>query len=308
MDIKIRDFEISVLKALRGVSNSFFDTLLQIITILGEQYVLIGVIAIMYFLYDKEVGKKIAFTLFTSLLLNNSLKGIVKYPRPFAYDETLDAVRKETATGFSFPSGHTQSATTLYSSVALYGDLDKKTKLSKKTIWIIAIIIFVLVGFSRMYLAVHYPKDVLVGMILGLAAVFICSYLLKLTKNIFKNEMLLYIAILFIFLPFLTIFFKSSYKEIEIYKNFYTSYALFLGFVLATFIDNKYVNFSCNTSLKKKIIRLLGAGICLVAIQFGLKVIFPKEVIYFDFIRYFLITFVGLGIYPLLFRKNLFRD
>ena len=308
MDLKIREFEINILKNLRGISNTFFDNLLQIITFLGEQYVLIGIIAIIYFLYDKEIGRKVAFALFTSLLINNSLKGIVKYPRPFAYDPSLEAVRVETATGFSFPSGHTQLATTLYSSIALHGNLHEKTKLSKKLIWFIAILIFSLVGFSRIYLAVHYPKDVIFGIILGLASVFISSYLFKLFKNTLKNEMLVYIAILFIFLPFITIFYDTNFIYIEPYRDFYKAYALFLGFVLATLIDKKYINFTCNTTLKKKLLRLLGAGICLAFIQFGLKLVFPENKIFFDFLRYFLITFVSLGIYPLLFRKNLFRD
>ena len=51
MDLKIRDFEITILKSLRGISSSFLDTLMQIITMMGEEYVLIGVIAILYFLY-----------------------------------------------------------------------------------------------------------------------------------------------------------------------------------------------------------------------------------------------------------------
>lgn len=308
MDIKIRDFEITILKSLRGISSSFLDSLMQIITMLGEEYVLIGVIAIFYFLYDKEIGKKIIFTLFVSLLLNNTLKGLIKYPRPFVYDPSLDAVRKETATGFSFPSGHTQSATTLYSSVAMFGNLDKKTKLSKKTIWIIAIIIFTLVGFSRMYLAVHYPKDVIVGVILGIASVFLCSYLFKLSKDDSKKLLIIHIIIFAIFLPFLFIFYKDSYLEIKIYKNFYSSFAMYSGFILANLIDNKFVNFTCNTSLKKKILRLFGVVICFAIIQFGLKLILPSESIFFYFLRYFLLTFVSLGIYPLAFKNNLFKD
>lgn len=308
MDLKIRDFEITILKSLRGISSSFLDTLMQIITMMGEEYVLIGVIAILYFLYDKEIGKKILFTLFTSLLLNNTIKGLVKYPRPFVYDPTLEAVRKETATGFSFPSGHTQSATTIYSSIAMFGNLDKKTKLSKKVIWIIAIVLFCLVGFSRLYLAVHYPKDVIVGMIIGLASVFICSYLFKLTGNNYKKELLINLIILLMFLPFLFIFFKTPYSEIVIYKNFYSTYAMYTGFVLAGLLDFKYLNFTCNTSLKKKIIRLCGAIVCFAVIQFGLKLILPSESIFFYFLRYFLLTFVTLGIYPLAFKNNLFKD
>ena len=83
------------------------------------------------------------------------------------------------------------------------------------------------------------------------------------------------------------------------------------GFIAAYALDEKYVKFSCNTTIRKKLFRILGALIAVLLIKIGLKEIFKlffADSIILDFIRYFLMTFVCMGLYPFLFRKNLFKD
>ena len=142
---------------------------MQIVTFLGEQYVLILVLASIYFVFSKEAGEKIAYTIFTSLGVNNILKGLIKINRPFVTDPTIDAVRVETATGYSFPSGHSQNATVTFSSIAYH--------FKKRWLWITASILIFLVGISRVVLGVHYPSDVIVGISLGLGCTLLCSML-----------------------------------------------------------------------------------------------------------------------------------
>lgn len=311
MDLKIRDFEIEILKFLRNTSNSFWDTLFQLITILGESTFVFAIIIFIYFIYDKKIGRKIIFSLSVSLLVNNALKGIVKYVRPFEYDKTLTSLRKETATGYSFPSGHTQTATTFYSSLAHNSEIETKVKISKKVLWLIAIILFSLIGFSRLVLAVHYPKDVIVGIILGLSLMFFASYLFeKFTskESRLKNELLLNIIILTTFLPFIFIFFKENYSDIILTKDFYTVYSLFLGYTLGVYLDDKFVNFTTKTSLKKRIVRLILGLFSMIFCTFILKYIFPKENILFDSLRYFLGIFSAIGLIPLIFKNSLYKD
>ena len=113
----MKDFEISIIKTLRELSTPFIDGLLQTITFLGEQYVLIAVLAVVYFVFDKRAGQRIAYSIFTSISLNGAIKGVVKYERPFVYDTSYEPVRVETATGYSFPSGHTQNSSVTYISL-----------------------------------------------------------------------------------------------------------------------------------------------------------------------------------------------
>ena len=306
MHDKIRQIELDFLHSLRNISNPFLDSFFEIITMLGEETILIGILAVFYFLYDKKIGQIIAYTLFTSLLVNHTVKGLVKYERPFHFDETLDAVRVETATGYSFPSGHTHQAATLYSSIAKNIDIK-----SKKLMWGICLTIILLVGFSRLWLGVHYPKDVIVGLILGILMTFICSFLYKKFQNSYNKKITLFLVSLFLFSPLLIIYYKTTYEEIYVYRNFYICFAMYAGFIAAFAIEDKYVKFSCDVSFKIKLIRLLGAVACVLFIKIGLKEIFKllfTDSIILDFIRYFLMTFVCMGIYPFLFRKKLFKD
>lgn len=306
MHDKIRQLELDFLHALRNISNPFFDTLFEIITMLGEETILIGILAFFYFIYDKKIGQIIAYTLFTSLMVNHTVKGLVKYERPFNFDPELDAVRVETATGYSFPSGHTHQAATLYSSVAKNLNVSRK-----KLLWAICLTIIFLVGFSRLWLGVHYPKDVIVGLILGFAMTFICSYLFKKFTTSYRSTILLYLISLLIFSPLLFIYYEKDYESIYVYKNFYVCFAMYAGYIGAYIIEEKYVNFSCNTTNRKKLLRLLGAVISVILIKVGLKEIlkiFFDNSIFLDMLRYFLMTFVCMGVYPLLFKKKLFKD
>lgn len=308
MDLKIRELEIEFIKYLRNSSNSFWDTIMQGITILGEKNVLIFILAFIFFIYDKKIGQTIAYTIFTSLLVNNTIKGIVKYVRPFTYDSDVKAVRTETATGYSFPSGHTQNAATLYPSIVYNCKFKPKTR---KILWFAVTIIVILIGFSRVFLGVHYPKDVIVGLLLGYALTFLCPYILRKCQNEFKKELILFGITLAVFLPFIFIFYQKEYLNIKLYRDFYLSYALFAGYFVAYILDNKFVNYSCNTKLSKRFLRLLGAIIVFAIIEYGLKFtfnLFTEGSIVLDFIRYFLITFMVLGVYPLIFKNNLFKD
>ncbi|MBX9138590.1 MULTISPECIES: phosphatase PAP2 family protein [unclassified Clostridium] len=272
--------ELEILRHIQSIANPFFDFLFQLITMCGEQIVLISIISIIYWALDKKFGEYIAYSVLTSVLLNNAVKDIFKMKRPIG-EEGIRTLREKTATGYSFPSGHTQSSASFYGAMAIY--------LKKKAMYIIATIMIISIGFSRLYLGVHYPKDVIVGGILGVLTSLICYKL----YNRFENKMLLYVITFIVFIPALT--FAHS-------ADFIKGMGTYLGFVIGMYIEKKYVNFSIEGSTTVKVIRvLLGISILLV-LQVGLKAIFPSETI-FSFIRYALISFVGIGIYPMIFKK-----
>lgn len=296
----MRNFELDIIRSIRNISIPFIDNLMQIITFFGEQYVIIVILASVYFVFSKEAGEKIAYTIFTSLGLNNVLKGIVKVNRPFVTDPTIEAVRVETATGYSFPSGHSQNAAVSFSSVAYH--------FKKKWLWITTSILILLVGLSRIILGVHYPSDVIVGISLGLGCTLLCSMLYEKYKGNLLSKSLLFGITLLLFVPFLALFYSPNQADMLIYKDFYTSFALFLGFVPAVIIENKFVNFNCLNPLKTRLLRLAIGLVIILGTYVGLKVVFPDSNIYFDMLRYFLVIFIGLGIYPLVTKKWLFKN
>lgn len=272
--------ELEILRHIQSIANPFFDFLFQLITICGEQIVLISIISIIYWVLDKKFGEYIAYSVLTSVLLNNAIKDIFKMKRPIG-EEGIRTLREQTATGYSFPSGHTQSASSFYGSMAIY--------LKNRVMYIIATVMIILIGFSRLYLGVHYPKDVIVGGILGVLTSLICYKL----YNRVENKMLLYVVTFAIFIPALT--FAHS-------ADFIKGMGTYLGFIIGIYIEKRYVNFSTEGNTGNKIIRVLLGIVILLVLQLGLKVILPSGTI-FSFIRYALISLIGIGVYPMIFKK-----
>ena len=272
--------ELEILRSIQSIANPFLDILFQLITMCGEQIVLISIIAVIYWALDKKFGEYIAYSVLTSVLLNNTIKDIFKMKRPIG-EKGIRTLREQTATGYSFPSGHTQNASSFYGAMAIY--------LKKRVMHIIATIMIILVGFSRLYLGVHYPKDVIVGGILGVLTSLICYKL----YNKFENKMLLYVITFVIFIPALT--FAHS-------ADFIKGMGTYLGFIIGIYIEKKYVNFSVEGSTGNKIIRVLLGILILLTLQVGLKVLLPSATI-FSFIRYLLISLTGIGVYPMIFKK-----
>jgi membrane-associated phospholipid phosphatase len=286
--------QLRIIHFFQDHATNFTNTLAELITILGEEYVLIGILAFIYFVYNKQAGERIAYSVFLSLCLNNAIKGLVKAPRPEIVDPTVLPVRAETATGYSFPSGHTQTAAAFYTSVGFV--------FKKKKLWIAIGVIIFLIGLSRVVLRVHFPVDVIVGALLGIGCALLGSLLYAKVENSKKHKFLLLGITAVVFLPFMFLYMRPTYEDMEIYRDFYTGYALFLGFIPAVYIENTFVGFDCSSKLSIRIIRFVIAMILLLGIQMGLKLVFPQESIFFDMLRYFLVSFVGLGLYPLTFK------
>jgi len=157
------------------------DVVMPFITALGSKltiWTLIGVVFIITKKY-RRYGFMIIFSLILCLLIGNlSLKPLIGRIRPFEAMPILDALLVKPPTDFSFPSGHTMSA--FAASTVLFS--------MNKRIGIFALIISSLIGFSRLYLYVHYPSDVFCGMIIGIllgnAAIVLFDKIEKLTLDI----------------------------------------------------------------------------------------------------------------------------
>jgi membrane-associated phospholipid phosphatase len=290
-------WEVKIVQALRDAATGFFDILFEAITFLGEKEVLIVLLILVYFIYSKKAGQRLAYAVFTSLLLNNTVKGLVKRPRPWTVADYQPA-RLETATGYSFPSGHSQISATTYASFALV--------FKRRTITIAVSALITLIGFSRIYLGVHYPSDVLAGIFLGVGIAVVGTYLHGKCEDCIKKQMLLYLLTLVIFLPFVFIFWRRDYESIEIYRDFYTSYAFFAGYIAASAIERRFVNFTDRAPMKIKIIRTVIAIVLVIGVLFGLKTVLPEKNIFMDMLRYALLPVIGLGLYPLACKNVLF--
>ena len=271
--------ELDIIRIIQSIHNPFLDNFFQLITMLGESFTIMIIVLGIYWCIDKTSGEYIGYSFFTSGMLNNSIKNIVKAKRPIG-EEGIRSLRVQTATGYSFPSGHTQGAASTYGALYL---LLKKSRYA----FVFMIIIF-LVGLSRLYLGVHYPKDVLGGMIFGGLTSYVTYRLFK--KSTHRTK--LYLITLIIFLPFVL---NSS-------VDFARSMGGFIGFIAGISFEQKFVKFKVNVSIAKKILRFTVG----VVILFTINVLFYQlslESIYLKFIKESLISFIGFGAYPYLFKK-----
>lgn len=274
--------ELEMLRAIQSIANPFFDFFFELVTIAGEQIVLILLFCAVYWVFDKDLGHTMGLTIITSLFVNNSLKELFDMPRPIG-EEGIRSLRTETATGKSFPSGHTQGASAAYGSLAL--------GIGKTWLYWAAGILMVLIGLSRLYLGVHYPKDVLAGLAFGVLCAVLCRWLTKRVKNL---------AVLFAAvngLMLLMVLFLPS-------EDGFKAAGLALGMLVGYLIEQKKIRFTtANLPAKKKIKRYV-IGIVVVLACYGLpKLLIPFDIGIVQYLRYAFVSFSITVLAPLAFTK-----
>ena len=136
-----------------------------LITRLGEETAFLAAALIVFWCVDKRRGYYLMAVGFIGTMANQFLKLLCRVPRPWMLDPEFPILEqaREAATGYSFPSGHSQSAVGTFGAIAH----------TAKNNWVkwVCIAVAMLVPFSRMYVGVHTPADVLVGSGMALALV-----------------------------------------------------------------------------------------------------------------------------------------
>ena len=155
-----------------SVRNPILNSIMIFITSLGDEGV-IWIVATILLLIPKKTRKAgimSAVALLGSLLINNNIiKNIVQRPRPFVTFTDLEIIIP-TPSEFSFPSGHTSSS--FAAAAVFYRHLPKKLGLP-------SVILAGLIGFSRLYVGVHYPTDVIAGVIMGILLSYLAEFLVN---------------------------------------------------------------------------------------------------------------------------------
>ena len=158
---------MEILRFLEGIRNPFLDSFFSLVTHLGEETFFIVLGIVFFWCVNKKEGYYILSVGFIGTILNQFLKLLFRIPRPWVKDENFTIVEsaRSEATGYSFPSGHTQS------SVGVFGPIARYEK--AKWLRIICVALCVLVPLSRLYLGVHTPLDVGVSLVIALILIFV---------------------------------------------------------------------------------------------------------------------------------------
>jgi len=291
---------IEILKAISVIRNSFLDTLMLLLTEFGSEIIVIGVVCTLYWCANKKLAYRIGMIFFASGMLVQGLKVGFHIERPWVLDPTFEPVSsaKPGATGYSFPSGHTQGAS------ALYGTLF--TAVNKR--WFKALCVFMItaVAFTRLYLGVHTPLDVVVSAAVSLACVAVFGKVADALERGNSRDFLFCILLSSLALSLCVFSFILSatgvVEQIHI-NDCFKSGGAGLAFVIGWYLERRYLNFDVRTDkIWKQIVKMIiGVGITL-AIKSGIKLIAPDNLIV-DFIRYFLTVFWVIYIYPMLFNR-----
>ena len=296
---------MDVLRALAGLRSAPLDFIMQCLTKLGHEALFVVVACTLLYCVDKQQGYRFLFMFNFGQIANQALKVIFAVPRPWVVDPAFKPVEAALpdATGWSFPSGHTQSA------VMMYGGLARTIR--KWWGYLAAAILSLLIGFTRMYLGVHTPLDVAAGLVLGVAAIAFSDLLFSLFGN--KKHFIPVVAGIcsFLTLAYLVaviVFDKASALYADDVSVAATLFGLSFGAFCGCLIERRFINFDVKAVWWVQIIKVaLGLGLML-GLRAILKYLFgliPCSVVtkgLLDGVRYFIMIFAGLAVYPFSFR------
>ena len=283
-------FELKFLKWLEGLRTNFLNAVFEGITLFGEETLIILLVVALWFAVDKKLAQQVFFVTATSLSVNGIIKNFAKVPRPFT--KGVSCVRLDTATGYAFPSGHTQGFATWSSFFAV--------KFKKTWLTILVAVLVGLVAFSRLYLGAHYPSDVIVGIALGVGIAILGNYLFEKAKDLKK----LYLGTLLVLTPFIVYF---LFVADPLFADLFKTFGMVGGMVAVSFLDEKTEPLSYDVVWWKKLVRIVLGVVLAVALKEVIKLVNVFDVIQIslliDAVRYFIVVLTVGYLCPLLFKK-----
>ena len=293
------------LRLLEGIRTPFLDTVFSTITQLGEETIIILVGLLFFWCINKKQGYYLLSVGLVGTVLNQFLKMIFRIPRPWVKDGNFTIVEsaKEAATGYSFPSGHTQAG------VGLFGGIARANR--KLWLRIACVVLCVLIGFSRMYLGVHTPADVCVSALLAVVLIFGFYPVFDKCFESQKSMRIFFASITAFAVAFIV--FMSVYKfpaDTDAHNlesagaNAYKMLGCILGIWLAYEIDTNFTHFDTKSAWWVQVLKLVIGLLPILAIKAGLKeplYLLIGENYAADGIRYFLLTAFAGCVWPLTF-------
>ncbi len=280
---------LELIRTIQLVHGPALDAIFEAITFLGEEEFFIMLLPLVFWCVDFAVGVRLAFAFLLSVYANTGLKYLFAHPRPFELDP---AVKLHDAEGYGLPSGHSQSAVVVWGIIA--------AGFRKTWLWVIAIALTVLIGFSRIYLGVHFPTDVLSGWAVGAVFLAACLALEPRFTAWLKQAGLAVQLALAVVVPLALLLLHPN-------KDTGSSMAVLMGMGAGVALTRQVAPFSADGPLWQRAARFLVGVIGLLVLYIGLTFVFPAEgeSLYFVMrvVRYALVgLWAGLGA-PWVFRK-----
>ena len=298
---------LDFLRALAALRTPLLDSAMAFITHFGEELVFMVAALAMYWCIDKRRGSYLLLVGFSGTILNQALKISFRIPRPWVLDPDFKIVEsaRAQATGFSFPSGHTQNA------VGTFGGIARTSK--RRWVRIGCIALAVLIAFSRLYLGVHTPLDVTVSLLIAAVLVFALHPALEASRRLGDAMLRVWLWMLLPALAFLlyACFVRSGASgDLTNFdaavKNAACMLGGTLGLVLSLYADERCIRFETQAVWWAQILKLTLGLALVVAVRAALKAplyaLLGQGSFLADGIRYFLMVIAAGTVWPLTFR------
>lgn len=297
---------MDILYALEKIRTPFCNGVMSAVTQLGGEVIFIVAAVVVFWCVSKWEGYYLMTIAFCGTVLNQFLKLICRVPRPWVRDPNFTIVEsaRAEATGYSFPSGHTQNAIGLFGGMARWG--------GRRWVRLGLTALALVIAFSRMYLGVHTPADVGVSLVLAAALVLGLYPLMRRAQE--KPRYMGYVlaAMLVVsgaFVVFVEAYGFSADTDAENLAsgigNAWKMLGAVAGMTLAWLLDRRYIHFETQAVWWVQVIKVAVGMALLLAIKSGLKApllaLLGHEGLAGG-VRYFLLVLVAGAVWPLVFR------
>ena len=293
------------LRMLEGIRTPVLDGFMSVVTYLGSEILFMALAVLVFWCVSKKQGYYLFAVGLAGVVINQFLKLWVRIPRPWVLDPNFSIVEsaRAGATGYSFPSGHTQNIVGTLGVIAVSN--------RQKWVRVLCIVFILLVPFSRMYLGVHTPLDV--GVSFGVALLLIALFY-PTSKNdgTFAKRMPLILALLVGMAVAYTLFvlsysFPADVDEANLQSGIHNAFTMtgaMLGLVVSYIFDRKVLNFKTKAPFvgqALKLVLVLGLVVALRAVlKAPLLALFNGSEVA-SLVRYFIMVVFAGCVWPATF-------
>lgn len=295
---------MEVLYFLEKIRIPVLNEFMLAITTLGEETAFLVIALIVFWCVDKRRGYYLLSVGFMGTILSQFLKLACRVPRPWVKDSNFTILEqaREAAAGYSFPSGHTQTAVGVFGSLAY----------TERRKWLsgLFVVIATLVGLSRMYIGVHTPADVIVGAAISVVLILVVYPLVMKNDKYFQALIGVMTVITCVYLAYVE--FNPFPADIDSHnlesavKNAYTLIGCILGMNVIFYVEKRYINFPEKAVWWAQALKVVVGLALVLVVKEGLRV--PLDSLLGGHlaarsIRYFLIVVVAGCVWPLTFQR-----
>ncbi|MEA1940526.1 MAG: phosphatase PAP2 family protein [Candidatus Caldatribacteriota bacterium] len=270
---------INFIIMVQQIDSPLLDFFFRAVTSLGNELFYLLLFPFLLWCVDFYLGIRVGIIFLLSVYANTGIKEIFQQPRPF---EILPEIQKVYAYGYGFPSGHAQSSLVVWGSIAYW----------KKQIWVrnISILLILLIGFSRIYLGVHFPTDVLGGWLFGGLILGLSYFLFSKNKLDSISGNMRFKIICLILFPVILLQFQSS-------PDVLSSVAALTGVGYGLLLFSSSIGGIQPGNWLQRILSFLIGVIGIGILYLGLKFILPSEgQPFYQLSRFFRYLLIGIWI------------